>query len=115
MRHLRGGVYPLGATSRDEPRPGLNLRQPALARSFVDMATSTPPEFDEGELLDRSPALVRLKRKRLAPSRWKDLVKAAGGARPPKEPEPWACCGSSCKPCVLELYRVRPGRALLAA
>ncbi|GAA5934388.1 hypothetical protein JCM3775_000344 [Rhodotorula graminis] len=69
------------------------------------MASSTRPQLDEDDLLDRSPALARLRRKRLAPSRWRDLVKAAAGPRPPKEPEPWECCGSSCKPCVLELYR----------
>lgn len=79
------------------------------------MASSTQPSFDEDDLLDRSPALARLRRKRLAPSRWRDLVKAAGSARPPNEPEPWECCGSSCKPCVLELYRVRPLSLVLLA
>ncbi|GAA5847869.1 hypothetical protein JCM9279_006675 [Rhodotorula babjevae] len=69
------------------------------------MATVAAPSFDEDDLLDRSPALALLRRKRLAPSRWRDLVKAAASSRPPKEPEPWECCGSSCKPCVLELYR----------
>ncbi|BGP37545.1 hypothetical protein JCM10450v2_001460 [Rhodotorula kratochvilovae] len=69
------------------------------------MAAPAAPQYDEEELVDRSPALARLKRKRLAPSRWRDLLAAAGGAKPPKEPEPWECCGSSCKPCVLELHR----------
>ncbi|GAA6055422.1 hypothetical protein JCM3770_006985 [Rhodotorula araucariae] len=69
------------------------------------MAASQEPEYDEDELLDRSTTLARLHRKRLAPSRWRDLLAAGRGAKPPKEPEPWECCGSSCKPCVLELYR----------
>ncbi|GAA6001876.1 uncharacterized protein JCM10292_005951 [Rhodotorula paludigena] len=63
------------------------------------------PAHSTSDLLARSPTLSRLSRKRLAPSRLADLVRAAGAERPPKEPELWECCGSSCKPCVKELWR----------
>ncbi|GJN88203.1 hypothetical protein Rhopal_001168-T1 [Rhodotorula paludigena] len=56
------------------------------------------PAYSTSDLLARSPTLSRLSRKRLAPSRLADLVRAAGADRPPKEPELWECCGSSCKP-----------------
>jgi hypothetical protein len=60
------------------------------------------------ELLDDSPTLARLVRKgRLAPSRLAQLLAAGRTTTPPKEPEPWECCGSNCRPCVLELWKVR--------
>ena len=57
------------------------------------------------ELYDRSPFLLKLSKRRLAPSRLSDLIAAAQSNKPPKEPDPWDCCGSSCKPCVRELWR----------
>ncbi|KAK4056310.1 hypothetical protein OIO90_002754 [Microbotryomycetes sp. JL221] len=65
----------------------------------------TVPLMDEDELLERSKFLVKLQRRRLAPVRWAQLIAAARSTRPPKEPAPWECCGSSCQPCVKELYR----------
>ncbi|KAM0752309.1 hypothetical protein T439DRAFT_205409 [Meredithblackwellia eburnea MCA 4105] len=66
----------------------------------------TLPELTEEDILERSPFLARLKKRgRLAPSRYKDLLAAAKGAKKPKEPESWECCGSSCKPCVKELWK----------
>lgn len=59
----------------------------------------------EDELLERSPFLTKLHRRRLAPARWQQLVASATASRPPCAPSPWDCCGSSCKPCVKELYR----------
>lgn len=61
--------------------------------------------MDEADLLERSPFLVKLKGRRLAPSRLADLYAAAGAKKAPLAPEPWECCGSSCKPCVKELWR----------
>ncbi|ORY90851.1 hypothetical protein BCR35DRAFT_108270 [Leucosporidium creatinivorum] len=61
--------------------------------------------MDETDLLERSPFLVKLKARRLAPSRLADLYAAAGAKTPPPAPDPWECCGSSCKPCVKELWR----------
>ena len=61
--------------------------------------------FSTVELLERSSFLAKLQRRRLAPSRWQDLLRAARGEKPPRAPDPWDCCGSACKPCVKELYR----------
>ncbi|GAA5944157.1 uncharacterized protein JCM15063_000164 [Sporobolomyces koalae] len=61
--------------------------------------------MSDPELLSQSPFLLKLSRRRLAPSRMSDLYTAARAAKPPKEPELWECCGSSCKPCVNDLYR----------
>lgn len=57
------------------------------------------------ELYSLSPFLLKLSKRRLAPSRLSDLVSAARSNRSPKEPDPWECCGSSCRPCVRELWR----------
>ncbi|KAM0792855.1 hypothetical protein ACM66B_002619 [Microbotryomycetes sp. NB124-2] len=65
----------------------------------------TVPLMDEQELLERSPFLLKLQKRRLAPVRWAQLLATAQSSKPPKEPEPWDCCGSSCQPCVKELYR----------
>lgn len=61
--------------------------------------------FTEADLLERSPFLAKLQRRRLAPSRWKDLLEAARSSRAPRPPAPSDCCGSSCMPCVKELHR----------
>lgn len=57
------------------------------------------------ELLERSDFLIKLQRRRLAPSRWQDLLRIARAPVPPRAPDPWDCCGSNCKPCVKELHR----------
>ncbi|THV08417.1 hypothetical protein K435DRAFT_847282 [Dendrothele bispora CBS 962.96] len=68
----------------------------------------------EEECLERSSFLANLQRKgRLTPSRLQELFAAlmyswimqAKSPKPPKEPDPWDCCGSNCKPCVNELWR----------
>lgn len=62
--------------------------------------------MDLSDLCDLSPFLASLRRKnRLAPSRLAELVNAAQSEDKPKEPPLWECCGSSCKPCIKELYR----------
>ncbi|GAA6003432.1 hypothetical protein JCM10207_000331 [Rhodosporidiobolus poonsookiae] len=71
-------------------------------------SASPAPELtlSEEDLLDRSPTLARLVRKgRLAPARLAQLLAAGRGKSRPKEPEAWECCGSSCRPCVRELWR----------
>ncbi|KAK4702182.1 hypothetical protein P7C70_g4050, partial [Phenoliferia sp. Uapishka_3] len=58
------------------------------------------------DVLERSPFLSNLKRRgRLAPSRLADLLRSAKGPKAPAEPDPWECCGSSCKPCVTTLWK----------
>ncbi|GAA5913371.1 uncharacterized protein JCM6883_003055 [Sporobolomyces salmoneus] len=70
-------------------------------------SVSSPPlvPLTDDELLDRSPFLTKLSRRRLAPIRLSQLLSSARSTKPPKEPEAWECCGSSCKPCVRELWR----------
>ena len=53
---------------------------------------------------DRSPTLVKLLRKRLAPIREKELIAKALCADRPEKPKLGACCGSSCDPCVMDMY-----------
>lgn len=65
----------------------------------------TIPLMNEEELLERSPFLVKLQKRRLAPVRWAELVSIARSSKPPTPPNPWDCCGSSCKPCVKDLYK----------
>ncbi|GAA5913462.1 hypothetical protein JCM5296_003639 [Sporobolomyces johnsonii] len=66
---------------------------------------SVTHELTSDDLFDRSPFLLKLSKRRLAPSRLAALLAAARSSKPPREPDPWDCCGSSCKPCVRELWR----------
>ncbi|KAJ5232006.1 hypothetical protein N7468_004962 [Penicillium chermesinum] len=53
------------------------------------------------------PAFKALQKKRLTGTRTKQLLRAAGRAHddPPPPPELGLCCGSSCDPCVNDLWR----------
>jgi hypothetical protein len=51
-----------------------------------------------------SPTLTRLLKARPAPSRENTLLEAAFGDEKPVKPPPGECCGSSCDPCVMDLY-----------
>lgn len=51
-----------------------------------------------------SPTLTRLLKARPAPSRETTLLEAAFGDAKPVKPPPGECCGSSCDPCVMDLY-----------
>ena len=51
-----------------------------------------------------SPTLTRLLKARPAPSRETTLLQAAYSDVKPLKPPPGECCGSSCDPCVMELY-----------
>lgn len=51
-----------------------------------------------------SPTLTRLLKARPAPSRETTLLAAAFGNEKPVKPPPGECCGSSCDPCVMDLY-----------
>ncbi|KAI9327010.1 hypothetical protein DFJ73DRAFT_864626 [Zopfochytrium polystomum] len=51
-----------------------------------------------------SPTFRRL-RPRLAAYREEQLLAIASSAERPARPPPGACCGSSCDPCVLDVYR----------
>ncbi|KAH8647782.1 hypothetical protein BX600DRAFT_443127 [Xylariales sp. PMI_506] len=57
------------------------------------------------EVGKHSPTLSRLLKSRLAPSREKTLLNAALGDEKPVKPAAGDCCGSSCNPCVMDLYR----------
>lgn len=66
---------------------------------------SSPPEayFAPNDV----PAFKTLQKKRLTGTRTKQLLRAASRAHddPPPEPELGLCCGSSCDPCVNDLWR----------
>ncbi|KAH6646229.1 hypothetical protein BKA67DRAFT_583599 [Truncatella angustata] len=57
------------------------------------------------EARKHSPTLDRLLKSRLAPIREAALLKAAVGEEKPGKPAAGDCCGSSCNPCVMDLYR----------
>lgn len=57
------------------------------------------------EAQKHSPSLDRLLKSRLAPIREAALMKAAMGNEKPAKPAAGDCCGSSCIPCVMDLYR----------
>jgi hypothetical protein len=53
----------------------------------------------------RSPTLRALLKQRLAPVREKELLRKAQSPERPMKPSADECCGSGCKPCVMDLYR----------
>ena len=61
-----------------------------------------PPNTKEAK--KHSPTLARLLKARPAPSREATLLDAAFGDAKPVKPPPGECCGSSCDPCVMDLY-----------
>lgn len=56
------------------------------------------------EAKKHSPTLTRLLKSRLAPSRETTLLDAAASDAKPVKPPAGDCCGSSCNPCVMDLY-----------
>jgi hypothetical protein len=56
------------------------------------------------EAKKHSPTLTRLLKARPAPSRETNLINAAVSTTKPVKPPPGECCGSSCDPCVMDLY-----------
>jgi hypothetical protein len=57
------------------------------------------------DLCTLSPTLRALLKTRLAPVRERALINAAKNRERPVKPAAGDCCGSSCKPCVMDLYR----------
>lgn len=57
------------------------------------------------DLKEDSPTITRLLKTRLAPIREASLLAAATSPTKPIKPAAGDCCGSSCKPCVMDLYR----------
>ncbi|KAB8349532.1 hypothetical protein FH972_023558 [Carpinus fangiana] len=53
----------------------------------------------------RSPTLQKLLKTRLAPIREEQLITSAKSPQKPVKPPAGDCCGSSCNPCVMDLYR----------
>lgn len=64
-----------------------------------------PPKAMQFDPRTRSPTLQKLLKTRLAPIREKELLSKARNPEKPTRPSPGDCCGSSCKPCVMDLYR----------
>ena len=60
--------------------------------------------LDTKEAKKHSPTLTSLLKARPAPSRETNLLNAAFSNSKPVKPPPGECCGSSCDPCVMDLY-----------
>ncbi|KAM0712368.1 hypothetical protein Q7P37_011463 [Cladosporium fusiforme] len=76
--------------------------------SDVNIFLSFPPVEDmhakSKQAKAHSPTLARLLKARPAPSRETKLFEAALSDTRPVKPPPGECCGSSCDPCVMDLY-----------
>lgn len=70
------------------------------------MTTSppTPPPSSLKILKIHSPTLTKLLKARPAPIRETALISAATSRTKPIKPAAGDCCGSSCDPCVMELF-----------
>ncbi|KAE9405587.1 hypothetical protein BT96DRAFT_852680 [Gymnopus androsaceus JB14] len=108
-RNVFNGVYiVVVAVSIYEFHRGENLSgRLGAIKTETPFSNFLPPSMlTDEECLEHSPFLSNLQRKgRLAPSRLKTLYESAKSPKPPREPDPWECCGSNCKPCVKELWR----------
>lgn len=81
------------------------IRPPVPTRDLIrEMPIHRPPPSSK-ELKEQSPTLARLLKTRLAPIREEALLNAARSSDKPSKPPAGDCCGSSCKPCVMDLYR----------
>jgi hypothetical protein len=72
--------------------------------SYITKMPSSAPLEAKNQAKLHSPTLARLLKARPAPSREKTLLEAARSETRPVKPPPGECCGSSCDPCVMELY-----------
>lgn len=70
--------------------------------TYTKAHDNMPPNSKEAKKF--SPTLTRLLKARPAPSRETTLLNAAFGDTKPVKPPPGECCGSSCDPCVMDLY-----------
>ena len=70
------------------------------------MTTSLPSNITvpTSTLKSHSPTLTKLLKARLAPIRETALLIAATSPTRPVKPPAGDCCGSSCDPCVMDLY-----------
>ncbi|KEQ77651.1 hypothetical protein M436DRAFT_36611 [Aureobasidium namibiae CBS 147.97] len=69
------------------------------------MTIPTPsPVFPTSTLKSHSPTLTKLLKDRPAPIRETALLAAASSVTRPVKPPAGDCCGSSCDPCVMDLY-----------
>ncbi|CAD0086292.1 unnamed protein product [Aureobasidium mustum] len=62
------------------------------------------PTISTATLKSRSPTLTKLLKARPAPIRETALLAAATSLTKPVKPPAGDCCGSSCDPCVMDLY-----------
>jgi hypothetical protein len=78
------------------------LRKPDQSSLPKKPMATMPPTTTEAKM--HSPTLTRLLKARPAPSRETNLLNAAFSTTKPVKPPPGECCGSSCDPCVMDLY-----------
>lgn len=68
------------------------------------MAIAQQPTISIATLKSHSPTLTKLLKARPAPVRETALLAAATSPTKPVKPPAGDCCGSSCDPCVMDLY-----------
>lgn len=71
-------------------------------KAATRLTTKMPANAKEAKKF--SPTLTRLLKARPAPLRETSLLDAASSDAKPVKPPPGECCGSSCDPCVMDLY-----------
>ncbi|KAJ5736563.1 uncharacterized protein N7483_001688 [Penicillium malachiteum] len=86
--------------SEPEPEPKAEIKEQEEEKVEIK---EPEPYYTPNEV----PKFKLLQKKRLSGTRTKQLLRAAGRAYndPPPQPELGMCCGSSCDPCVNDLWR----------
>ncbi|KAJ5984515.1 hypothetical protein N7481_006614 [Penicillium waksmanii] len=81
-----------------------NARKPVQATTPTEEETSPPEAYYAP---NEVPLFKKLQKKRLSGTRTKQLLRAASRAHddPPPPPELGTCCGSSCDPCVNDIWK----------
>ncbi|KAJ6096814.1 hypothetical protein N7486_007560 [Penicillium sp. IBT 16267x] len=95
------------STRDSSPQPPESANKPA---TITEVNVNDEKEGKEPEPYykpNEVPTFKTLQKKRLSGTRTKQLLRAAGRAYndPPPPPELGTCCGSSCDPCVTDLWR----------
>ncbi|KAJ5080989.1 hypothetical protein N7456_013699 [Penicillium angulare] len=94
------------STSEEKAKQDEKEKEKWPKKDEMETENETPsptPYFSPNQV----PKFKALQKKRLSGTRTKQLLKAAGRAfdDPPPPPELGTCCGSSCDPCVNDLWR----------
>lgn len=91
----------------EEPIPNTNQPSPSPTAPSSNPNSDSDPKPSPLLPPQKTPTYIRLQKSRLSSTRAKQLLRAGARAHddPPPPPELGACCGSSCDPCVSDLWR----------